>query len=234
MASLFSIPIVLALVAIDGQESGGGSVSEVVVSGQETVRYDNSGSWFEGIDIGSGDTGTFSYTFVEAGMTRQQIGYDALGNDERATGFGLGVSLALPRNLYVAGGFTTSEFDLPDDSTVGVNGYAFYLGAHAPVSPVADAFAELGYLTQDLDFENGLEDIDENDFGFRSGLRVLLHDRLELQPSMLFLMENPQTQLGLGLMYRIDRSVGVRFTATSGTALLYGSSAMTFSIRFSG
>lgn len=123
-----------------------------------------------------GEEKTFSYTFIELGVTT--IDVDAIDDidvdiDEDVDTYYGRAQLALFKFLYFFVGYENQDFDIEDTSSDVIR---LGIGAYRSLNPKLDLFGDVAWLYSDL--SSDVDDLDDDDNGYeiRAGLRWMVLD----------------------------------------------------------
>lgn len=149
---------------------------------------------------------TPSYNYIEGVYQRVDLD-DDFGPNIDGDGFGIGGSFELADNWHIFGGYSTVGFDFGID----LNELAIGAGYHADISDAASFYANLAYVSAEVDV-SGFGSVDDNGYGMMVGLRGFVAERLELDGNLSYVDlgdGSDGTALGASALY----AFGDRFSA---------------------
>ncbi|MEJ2298719.1 MAG: outer membrane beta-barrel protein [Woeseiaceae bacterium] len=144
----------------------------------------------------------FNYNYFQAGY--QEIDIDGLfsGFDVDGDGYFVGGSIELTDHWFVAGGYSSADFDVGlelDQLSIGA-------GYHVPLNNNVDFYGLLSFERAEAS-ASGFGSEDENGYGAEIGIRGMIGDRFELNGSLHYVDLGDgadSTGFGTGLLYNFS------------------------------
>lgn len=149
--------------------------------------------------------GDLSYNYLELGY--QRIDVDDINVD--GDGFVLGGSFEVGEDWFIAASYGTAELDFGvdfDQLEAGV-------GYHMDMSPNADFFAKLSYVSVEASVP-GFGSADDDGFGVRIGVRGMVSEQVELSGSIGYVDlsdSGDNTSFGAAALYSFTDAFALGF-----------------------
>lgn len=147
----------------------------------------------------------FSYNYVQAGYQEIDIDDNLFsGFDVDGDGFVVGGSFELTENWFVAGGYSSADFDFGvdlDELSIGA-------GYHVPLNNNVDFYGMLSYVRSEVS-ASGFGSESENGYAAEIGVRGMIGDRFELNGSLGYVDLDEfgdGTAFGAGLLYNFSHA----------------------------
>jgi hypothetical protein len=164
-----------------------------------------------------------SYNFIQLDIGNSET--DVEGFEIDGDSFGVWGSFEISDDLYVVGGYSSSDFDFDLEQTaLGVG-----LGVHKSTGVSTSVHGEVLLVRAEVEL-GGFGSEDDNGYGFNVGVRHLIGEKIELDASFRYLDIFDDTETGI--------SIGGRgyMTETTSLGLFYSSADDTdgfnMSLRF--
>jgi hypothetical protein len=148
----------------------------------------------------------FSYDYIQAGYQEIDIDDDLFsGFDVDGDGYFVGGSFELTENWFVAGGYSSADFDFGvdlDEITIGA-------GYHVPLNNNVDFYGMLSLVRAEVS-ASGFGSSDENGYAAEIGVRGMIGDRFELNGSLAYVdldEGGDGTAFGAGLLYNFTNTL---------------------------
>jgi opacity protein-like surface antigen len=147
-----------------------------------------------------------SYNYIQGGYQEYDIDDDLFGGfDVDGDGYFISGSFELTDNWFVAGGYSTADFDFGidlDELSVGA-------GYHVPLNNNVDFYGLLSLVRAEASV-SGFGSEDESGYAAEIGIRGMIGDRFELNGSLAYVDLDDGgdgTAFGAGLLYNFTDSV---------------------------
>ena len=123
--------------------------------------------------------GDLNYNYIQGGFQTLDLDDDSGLVDDDGSGFAIRGSVEIAPSWYLFGSYGSADLDSAFLDDIDFDELTIGGGYYASLSQRADVFAELAYVSVEVDAA-GLGSEDDNGFGARVGVRGMVSDRVEL------------------------------------------------------